>query len=500
MATKMLGSLGRDARANRMILGLLVVGFIALLAAAVAVFWIQRDNEANAALVSHTLAVEARLGTFASANERLETARRGLLLTGNPAFQGIMREAEASARRHLADLTALTRDNARQQQRIARMLALLDAYHAHHARSVGLTGEARRAMLAGFMDDTGVGYVRETRRIVDTMLTEEFQLLREREARQNKTQLLFTAMLAGTGLLILVVAAATLLLIRRNLEALRASQEELANLNLGLEQLVDARTAELTRANNEIQRFAYIVSHDLRSPLVNVMGFTAELEAARKAIAGYAEKSDRDGWAPPDKETRLAIEEDLPEAIGFIRSSTQKMDRLINAILQLSRQGRRTLAPEPLDLTAIAHGIGDSLHHRIEETGTRLTIEPLPGVVNDRVAVEQILSNLVENALKYLRPGVPGIISITGRKEYGRVVVEVADNGRGIDQRDHERIFDLFRRSGTQDQPGEGIGLAHARALAYRLGGFIEVKSALGEGSAFRLILPSEWRGENNDE
>ena len=110
MATKMLGSLGRDARANRMILGLLVVGFIALLAAAVAVFWIQRDNEANAALVSHTLAVEARLGTFASANERLETARRGLLLTGNPAFQGIMREAEASARRHLADLTALTRD------------------------------------------------------------------------------------------------------------------------------------------------------------------------------------------------------------------------------------------------------------------------------------------------------------------------------------------------------------------------------------------------------
>ncbi len=102
--------------------------------------------------------------------------------------------------------------------------------------------------------------------------------------------------------------------------------------------------------------------------------------------------------------------------------------------------------------------------------------------------------------LKREQPGVPGIISVTGSKEYGRVVVEVVDNGRGIDPRDHERIFDLFRRSGTQDQPGEGIGLAHARALAYRLGGFIEVKSVLGEGSVFRLILPSEWRGENSDE
>ena len=500
MATKMFGSLGRDTRANRLILLFLGVGFTSLLVASVAVFWIQRDNEASAALVSHTLAVEARLGTFASSNERLETARRGLLLTGSPAFQRIMNDAEANARRHLADLSALTRDNDRQQQRIGRMRSLLDAYHSYHQRSVGLAGEARRAMLAGFMNDTGVGYIRETRQIVDTMLAEELQLLRAREARQKQTQFLFTATLAGTGLLILIVAAATLLLIRRNLEALRASQEELANLNLGLEQLVDARTAELTRANNEIQRFAYIVSHDLRSPLVNVMGFTAELEAARKAIAGYAEKSDRDGWAAPDKDTRLAIEEDLPEAIGFIRSSTQKMDRLINAILQLSRQGRRTLAPETLDLTAIAHGISDSLHHRIEETATRLTIEPLPGVINDRVGVEQILSNLVENALKYLKPSVPGIISVTGSKEYGRIVVEVTDNGRGIDPRDHERIFDLFRRSGTQDQPGEGIGLAHARALAYRLGGFIEVKSALGEGSVFRLILPSEWRGENSDE
>ena len=79
-----------------------------------------------------------------------------------------------------------------------------------------------------------------------------------------------------------------------------------------------------------------------------------------------------------------------------------------------------------------------------------------------------------------LKPGRPGVIDVTGRIEQGRALIEVTDNGRGIDPRDHERIFDLFRRSGQQDQPGEGIGLAHARALAYRLGGTIEVASALG--------------------
>lgn len=499
MEAKKIASLGANERTSRTIALLLVLGFLALLVAAAAVFWIQRDTEASAARVSHTLAVEARLGVFASASERLETARRGLLLTGDARFVRIMDEAEAKARRDLVMLSGLTRDNARQQARVSRLRALLDAYDAYHRRSIAFTGQARREMLANFVTDTGVGYVREARALVDTMLAEELRLLKEREARQRRTQSLFTATLAATGFLILLVAAATLFLIRRNLAELRESREELHMLNAGLEQLVDARTSELQRANSEIQRFAYIVSHDLRSPLVNVMGFTAELEAARKAIAGYVEKSDRDGWEAPDAGARMAIDEDLPEAIGFIRSSTQKMDRLINAILQLSRQGRRTLAPEELDLTALANEIGNSLHHRIEETGTVLTIEPLPTIVNDRVAVEQILSNLIENALKYLKPGIPGVIRVVAKTGYNRVTVEVTDNGRGIDPRDHERIFDLFRRSGAQDQPGEGIGLAHARALAYRLGGFIEVVSALGEGSTFRLTLPSEWRGESEN-
>ena len=182
---------------------------------------------------------------------------------------------------------------------------------------------------------------------------------------------------------------------------------------------------------------------------------------------------------------------DLPESLGFIRASTQKMDRLINAILRLSREGRRVLTPERVELSRLLGGVADSLKHRADELGAVIEIAPnLPTVVSDRLALEQIFSNLIENALKYLKPGRAGRIEVSAHRRGERVVVEVADNGRGIHPKDHARIFDLFRRSGAQDQPGEGIGLAHVRALGYRLGGTVTVDSALDAGATFRVSLP----------
>ena len=146
---------------------------------------------------------------------------------------------------------------------------------------------------------------------------------------------------------------------------------------------------------------------------------------------------------------------------------------------------------------AMARGVADSLRHRSDELGATITVAAdLPPITSDRLGVEQILSNVTENALKYLKPGRPGRIELSGRREGPRAVFTVSDNGRGIDPRDHQRIFDLFRRSGAQDQPGEGIGLAHVRALAYRLGGTVAVESALDEGSAFRISLPAAFAGE----
>lgn len=493
-------ALGRDARVNRFILTLLTIGFAALLGGMAAALWTQQRNTDGERWVAHTLEVQTHIGAFASKAERMETARRGRLLSQDPGFDRLFDEALAGAMSDLAKLQQMTADNPRQGANIAHMRKLLQDYVGEHRAERSDASATQIVLRKNFFNDPVVLYIRQIRQVADAMADEERGLLQQREAAQTQNLRTFNLVLVAIALLILAVATATILLVRRTLRELRASRLELSALNTDLERLVDSRTTELQRANAEIQRFAYIVSHDLRSPLVNVMGFTAELEAATKVIARSLDDPAQPGATVPSPEdVRRAVGEDLPEAIGFIRSSTQKMDRLINAILRLSREGRRTLAPEPLDLNTLVRSIADSMQHRLTETETALTIAPLPMLTSDRTAVEQILSNLMENALKYLQPGRKGEIHITGKVARGRAIIEVSDNGRGIDPRDHERIFDLFRRSGVQDQPGEGIGLAHVRALAYRLGGVIEVVSELGQGATFRVNLPVEWKGAENN-
>ncbi len=333
--------------------------------------------------------------------------------------------------------------------------------------------------------------IRSLSRRVDVVVATPGRLLAIRDAEQTSSRRTFSAVMVIAALLFAAVAIVTFLTIRRYTRDLHRSRSALAELNATLEEQVKERTADLALANEEIQRFAYIVSHDLRSPLVNVMGFTAELSAATQPLSALIDRAEAEAPHIVTEEARLAAREDLPEAIGFIRTSTAKMDRLINAILKLSREGRRVLAPEMIALDQLIEQISDSIRHVIDDRGVTLTIErPMPMVVSDRIALEQILSNLIENATKYRHPSRPAEVHVTAQETPGRVIVAVRDNGRGIDPRDHQRIFDLFRRSGHQDQPGEGIGLAHVRALAYRLGGTISVESQLGEGATFFLSLP----------
>ena len=271
-----------------------------------------------------------------------------------------------------------------------------------------------------------------------------------------------------------------------------SAQRELRENNANLETMVEARVGDLRVANEEVQRFAYIVSHDLRAPLVNVLGFTSELDAVQGDLNAFL--SDVERVAPqlvtPDR--RAAIETELPEALGFIRASTAKMDRLINAILKLSREGRRKLLPEDIDVAALVAAQAASLAQQLEARDATVAVEgELPAVISDRLAVEQIFGNLIENAVKYLSPARAGRIVVSGIRD-GRVVrYEIADNGRGIDAKDFERIFELFRRSGEQNTQGEGIGLAYVRNLARRLGGDVSVHSVFGEGSTFTVLLPA---------
>jgi signal transduction histidine kinase len=361
------------------------------------------------------------------------------------------------------------------------------------------------AAVALVQSDDGFKSMNGLRLLVERTLADEERLLLARSAasRRNDARLLAVS-LAGMALVVLI-GALSVFLVQRTSRQRESARNELAATNANLERIVAHRTADLTEANEEIQRFAYIVSHDLRSPLVNIMGFTSELEELRgdifRRIAALG-RAAISASPPPmvageiepvlDGEDKQ-LSQDFAEALGFIKSSIAKMDRLISAILNLTREGRREFEPVRIETRELIAGIVATVAHQAAEAEAQIRVEPLPAIVSDRLALEQIFSNLIDNALKYLKPGVPGDISVRGRTKLGFAIFEIADNGRGIDPKDHQRIFDLFRRAGTQDRPGQGIGLAHVRTLVRRLGGTMSVASELHSGSTFTITLPINW-------
>ena len=483
---------------GRLALALLAVGFALLGAAFFASVNLTRVSQRSDQMVQHTFQVMTEISNLNVHVERAETAVRGYLLAPDPERARNSRTTADLIPDSLAQVATLTTDNAAQQSHLDALQPVLLEELATLDRIMDLaTGGDVATARATFIEFAKRHTVTEIRKRTDAMTDAERKLLGTRQVTATRDVGRLQSGLAIAGALLVMVGLGAAYLVWRYTRELVASRERLHFLNSDLEGAVKERTADLTRANQEIQRFAYIVSHDLRSPLVNVMGFTSELERADKVVETFVGKIEQSHPDLVTDEVRLAAREDLPEAIGFIRSSTQKMDRLINAILTLSRQGRRTLNPEPLAMDRIMGDIVDSLAKVADERDAAITVAaPLPALHHDRLAIEQIFSNLIENATKYLRPGVPGTIVVRGTADARRARFEVQDNGRGVDPNDHERIFELFRRSGVQDQRGEGIGLAHVRALAYRLGGSVTIASELGQGSTFIVDLPVKFSGE----
>jgi len=436
--------------------------------------------------------VEAHVNRFAALTERAETARRGYLLAPTAQYQAAYERVRAEIPAALNEVAVDTMDNPVQRRFVVQLRALTDerARLVEQMMALAAKGDVDAAVSL-FKADRDHELLGKVRALTQDMLDEEGRLLKLRVARdKDNASLLLAVVLTGGGLMA-ILSFGSMLLMRRYASDLDKTQHEVQALNRDLEGRVKARTAELSRANDEIQRFAYIVSHDLRSPLVNVMGFTSELEVSLKLLNSHVAFIAEAEPGRTPRAVQEAVEIDMPEAIGFIRSSTRKMDGLINAILRLSREGRRNLTAEPLAMDAVVSGLIDNVRHRLTEKGADAVIEGrLPDLSSDRLAIEQVFGNLIDNAVKYLSPKRAGAIVVRGRRDGGLLVYEIQDNGRGVAPGDQERIFELFRRAGTQDQAGEGIGLAHVRALMYRLGGTITCTSELDQGATFRLSFP----------
>ena len=252
--------------------------------------------------------------------------------------------------------------------------------------------------------------------------------------------------------------------------ARKAAEDEVERLNAELEQRVADRTAELDGANQELEAFAYSVSHDLRAPLRHISGFSNLL-------------AERAGDQMDDKGRHY---------VEVISTSVRQMGVLIDDLLQFSRTGRAELRIEPVDMDATLAEALEPLRREADGRDVEWSIGELPSVVADRALLRQVWANLVGNAVKYTRGRTPARIEIGAAGANREFVFYVRDNGVGFDMQYVHKLFGVFQRLHSDAEfEGTGIGLANVKRIVTRLGGAVWAEGKPGLGATFYFSLPN---------
>jgi PAS domain S-box-containing protein len=225
----------------------------------------------------------------------------------------------------------------------------------------------------------------------------------------------------------------------------------------------------LQASNRELEDFAYVASHDLQEPLRKIQAFGDRLHAK---------------YAPE-------LPEQAQDYIARMQSAAKRMQVLINDLLAFSRVTTKAQPFVPTDLDHIAREVAHDLEIRTHEAGAHIEIGALPSIDADPLQMRQLLQNLISNALKFHREGVPPLVTVSGAVDGEHAQISVADNGIGFEEKYAERIFTMFERlHGRGSYEGTGIGLAICRKIAERHGGEIAARSTMGVGSTFTVTLP----------
>jgi PAS domain S-box-containing protein len=286
----------------------------------------------------------------------------------------------------------------------------------------------------------------------------------------------------------------------RDVTERRLTMDRIRQLNDELEDRVEQRTMELAVANEELshrnqenEMFVYSVSHDLRSPLVNLQGFSQELDGACTRLRAMSARE----TTPPAlrEELQDVIDTDVAESIHFIRTSVLRLSGIIDALLRLSRAGRVVYQWQAVDTQIIVRRVLDAAHATITERQAEIIVEQLPPTRGDFTAIEQVFGNLITNSLNYLAPERSsrievGSVSSTGQHADFNTYY-VRDNGLGIPPELQAKIFQAFQRLHPKQAAGEGIGLTLVQRIVERHGGGIWVESEPNQGSTFYFTLPS---------
>lgn len=470
---------------------------------------------------------------------------RGMVVTGNPDFSPQLAGIEQRILPNLDRLEALVHDNPAQVERIHEFRAGANDMLKWLASQQELVraGNTREAA-AQVTNLNGERTVRDVRDQLRQILAEEQRLddsrLSRVESTRRQTYWFIGAAAAGT---ILLAAIALVIFTRGIASRLAALAENAARLadrrplnyqpegedEIGqvgkafasaatrlaeadaaerryrdeLERRANelaATNAELGRTNEDLkfktqenETFVYSVSHDLRSPLVNLQGFGKELANACQELRETAQ----DQGVPPatrDHMTQL-IDHDVLESVRFIQTAVTRSGNIIDALLRLSRAGRVEYKRQRVDVRPIVDRVIAAMQVNVRQRKAEIVVHDLPEAEGDATAIDQVFGNLLGNAINYLdanRPGKIEVGTIPIPDNNGKLVrYYVRDNGLGIPAAYLPKMFVAFQRLHGQIAPGEGIGLAWVRRAVERMGGSITVESTEGVGSTFFLTLPA---------
>lgn len=247
---------------------------------------------------------------------------------------------------------------------------------------------------------------------------------------------------------------------------------------------------DLVEKTQEMENFLYITTHDLRSPLVNIQGFSQNLQSYLGELKHVLAPIPVPGPVKNDLEELTGGK--IPRALDFVLQSSRKMDALISALLKVSRLGRVEMKPETLEMNGLIDRILASMRFQLEEAGATVKAGALPPCKADGGALTQLFSNLLDNAIKYRQRERALMVTVAGEVKGDMVLYTVADNGAGIPEIDLSRIWNVFyRHERTRDAQGEGIGLPMVRRITEKNGGSIRVESKENAGTTFYIELPA---------
>ena len=256
---------------------------------------------------------------------------------------------------------------------------------------------------------------------------------------------------------------------RQQYEMEKEREEALKKLNEELEQRVKERTAQLEAANKELEAFSYSVTHDLKGPLMVIEGFSQRL------VVKYSAKLDKEGIS----------------MLNAVCTYTKRMDDLINDLLAFSRLGQQQIRKSIIDLSVLAKQVFQQFLVQAPERDLKLTINDLPLALGDPNLINQVMVNLLANAVKYTRPEKIAVIEVGGRTEGSEIVYYVKDNGIGFDERYAHKIFGVFERlHSVGEYEGTGVGLAIVKRIIERHGGRVWAEGKVDKGATFYFSLP----------